>query len=196
MGTVEESTAGTAFVSQTGRGFRSSPRKRLNERVKATMGMTPKDPLGVLESLIAESDLRAFDMRRSARWWGRTYYVFGLPAAVLATIAGATGLASTAGRVPAAIIALISAGLTAAATFLNSEGNRKANDQLSACWQELADDARVTSLQWSQKLDNAGEQPVFDWDSVLSFHRRKGRLLRGDTGSGEQERALGDRQTE
>jgi len=103
-------------------------------------------------SLIAECDLNAFYLRRASRWWGRAYYVLGMPAVVLATIAGATGLASTAGRVPAAIIALIAAGLTAAATFLNSCDNQRNNIVMSAAWSELADDARLHNLSYIQAM--------------------------------------------
>ena len=45
-----------------------------------------------------------------ARDGGRAYYVVGVPAIVLAAISGISGLATTTGRVPAAIIALVSAG--------------------------------------------------------------------------------------
>ncbi|WP_410669801.1 hypothetical protein [Amycolatopsis sp. cmx-4-68] len=73
---------------------------------------------------------------------------------ILATTAGATGLATAAGRVVAAVIALVSAALSAAAAFLNSQEQRKTSGLLCAAWQELAD-ARME-------------------------HRRKGHLLRGD----------------
>lgn len=79
--------------------------------------------------------------RRRALAWSRLYFVVGLPAAILAAVAGATALASTSGRVAAGIIALISAGLTAAATFLDSVTRQTSYDNLAAGWQVLANDA-------------------------------------------------------
>src|SRR5487761_45424 len=112
--------------------------------------------------------------------------VLGLPAAVLAAVAGATGLISAAGRVPAAVIALVAAGLTAAATFLNSDDNQKSNIVMSAAWSELADDARLQHLSYFQaieKLRDPSDKTVLAdeyWAHILSLHKRKGRLLRGD----------------
>lgn len=159
-----------------------SPRNRLSARLREAIGTAPTDPLSTLETLIAEGDLHAFDLRMLSRWWGRAYYLLGLPAAVLAAVAGATALISVSGRIPAAIIALVSAGLTAAATFLNSEQNRKKDDELSAAWQGLADDARLTILKYAQKEKNSTQEApdLQYWDDVLKLHRRKGRLLRGD----------------
>lgn len=127
-------------------------RGRLNKRVKDALGTTPDKPLGALVQLVAEADLCAFDLRRGSLWWSRAYYLLGAPAAVLATIAGAIGLADAASRFTAAIIALVAAGLTAAATFLNSQENSKTSKQLSAAWQELADEARIMLLQYAQKM--------------------------------------------
>ena len=82
-----------------------TPRRTLKRRLDEALGQAPDDAMGVLISLIADCDLRAYDTRRASKIWGSAYYLLGLPAAVLATIAGAAGLASTAGRIPAAIIA-------------------------------------------------------------------------------------------
>src|SRR5690349_20952389 len=129
-----------------------SPRRQLRKALRGAIGTTPDDIATAFRSLIAEGDLNAFDARRASRWWGRAYYLLGLPAAVLAAVAGATGLISAAGRVPAAIIALVAAGLTAAATFLNSDENQKSNIVMSAAWSELADDARLQHLSYSQSI--------------------------------------------
>jgi hypothetical protein len=98
---------------QSRSGFNSA-RRLLKRQLDDAIGKAPDEPLGMLDAIIAESDLSAYDFRRSSRRWGRSYYVLGLPAVVLATLAGATGLASTTGRIPAAIVALISACLGAA----------------------------------------------------------------------------------
>lgn len=65
----------------------------------------------------------------------------GSAAAVLAAVAGATGLASTAGRVPAAIMALTAAALTAAARFLRCNERHEMNWRRVSAWQALARDA-------------------------------------------------------
>ena len=129
-----------------------TPRRQLRKTLKATIGTAPDDIEAALRTLIAEGDLSAYDTRRASRWWGRAYYILGLPAAVLAAVAGATGLISAAGRVPAAIIALVAAGLTASATFLNGDDNQKSNIVMSAAWSELADDARLRHLSYSQSV--------------------------------------------
>jgi hypothetical protein len=170
-----------------------SPRARLKKRLREAIGTAPDEPLGVLESLMAEADLSAFDARRSSLRWGRAYYILGVPAVILATAAGATGLATTAGRVVAAIIALASAGLTAAATFLNSGEQRRSQDRLGAAWQELADDARLELLRRAQAI-KSGASPgkvlgFAYWDRVLDLQRRKGRLLRGDLSTEQQQNA-------
>jgi len=167
----------------------SSPRKRLKRRLDEAFGEAPDDAMGVLISLIADCDLRAYDSRRASKRWGSAYYFLGLPAAVLATIAGAAGLASTAGRVPAAIIALIAAGLATAATFLNSNENKQQNSKLSAAWQELADDVRLMVVRHGQDLrikERYGQSFLTDSyliRSVIYFNKRKSALLRGDLAS-------------
>jgi len=163
-----------------------SPRRRLRKAMQASIGQPLDDVETAFRSLIAECDLNAFDTRRASHWWGRAYYMLGLPAAVLATVAGATGLASTAGRVAAAIIALVAAGLTTTATFLNSDKNQRRNIAMSAAWSDLADDARLHNLSYIQAIRRVEEPRVADkvvdeyWNRIIVLHRRKGRLLRGE----------------
>src|SRR5437016_5220419 len=96
----------------------------------ATGSSSPRTPLQAikveqaLEEIIVGSVKAADWHSKRAALYGRAYYALGLPSVALAALAGAAGLASTAGRVPAAIIALVSAALGAAATFLNSAGQR------------------------------------------------------------------------
>jgi hypothetical protein len=45
----------------------------------------------------------------ASKFWRLWHWLLGIPAAVLAAVAGFTGLASVTGRVPAAILALIAA---------------------------------------------------------------------------------------
>jgi hypothetical protein len=130
-------------------------------------------------SLIADCDLRAYNTNRVGKRWARAYYLLGLPAAVLATIAGAAGLASAAGRIPAAIVALAAAGLATAATFLNSNENKQQNGKLSAAWQELADDVRLAVIRYGRIRAQAFAEDALIND-VIYFNRRKSALLRGD----------------
>lgn len=163
--------------------WRSSPRRRLKRKLDTALGQAPDNAMGVLISLIADCDLRAYDTRLSSKRWGSAYYFLGLPAAVLATIAGAAGLASTAGRIPAAIVALIAAGLATAATFLNSNENKQQNLKLSAAWQELADDVRLTVIKYSRAKDEQLSRDDYLIRDVIYFNKRKGALLRGDLAS-------------
>jgi hypothetical protein len=183
----------SATIGRTKAGhFWNSPRKRLSQQLSTALGTAPDDVAGAFMSLIAECDLYSFDTRRSSRWWGRAYYLLGLPAAVLAAVAAATGLISAAGRVPAAIIALVASGLTAAATFLNSQDNQKRNNLMSAAWSELGDDARLQHLSYvetgrrsSDPMHTTTSADTY-WSQLLKLHQRKGRLLRGDlTSTGE-----------
>jgi hypothetical protein len=161
--------------------FLYSPRRRLKRELEAAIGKASENEIQAMLSLIADCDLRAYDSERLSKRWASAYYVFGLPAAVLATIAGAAGLASTAGRIPAAIIALVSAGLTTAATFLNSNKNRQNNIELSAAWQELADDARLAVIR---DRNSTEKTPLYGENSLVGdlivFNRRKSALRRGD----------------
>jgi hypothetical protein len=177
--------ASYAGVETRERHWFSNPRRRLKRLRDRDIGQAPNDAMGVVLSLIADCDLHAYNARSVGNWWGRAYYLLGLPSAVLATIAGAAALASAAGRVPAAIVALISAGLTTAATFLNSNENKQSNIKLSAAWQQLADDARLTVIEYGNLT---GKSSKFSKDNfliqqVIELNRRKGALLRGDLAS-------------
>jgi hypothetical protein len=81
--------------------------------------------------------------RRRAGYWGRLYFVVGLPAAGLAAVAGATALASPNLSVFAGIIAVLSAVLTAVATFLDSATRQTSANNVAAGWQVLSNDAQM-----------------------------------------------------
>ena len=100
-----------------------------------------EEQLGLLRAELAEiiADAQA-TAKRVGRWaylWQVADLVLGLGAAVLAAIAGAAGLASTAGRVPAAILALTAAALTAAAKFLRSSERYEVDWTKARAWQAL-----------------------------------------------------------
>jgi hypothetical protein len=152
----------------------------LKQRLDEALGQAPGDAMQVLLSFIADCDLRAYNTRRASERWGSAYYLLVLPAAVLATIAGAAGLASTAGRIPIAIVALAAAGLATAATFLNNNEHKQRNGKLSAAWQELADDVRLTVINYGRGKDTAAFKANRLLNDIIYFNKRKSALLRGD----------------
>ena len=104
---------------------------------------------GFVQSFV---DLEAEADRESQRWSSRAnrynglYVLLGLPAAVLAAVAGVTALASTAGRLTAGIVALMSAALSASATFLDSAKKRDQAQKLNTEWEGLYNEMRVCRL--------------------------------------------------
>jgi uncharacterized iron-regulated membrane protein len=76
--------------------------------------------------LRAECEEQARKNRSRRQFWRLTHAALGLPAAVLAGISGATGLSSEGARIPAAVLALVSAGLGAAIAFLKPEVHQQA----------------------------------------------------------------------
>jgi hypothetical protein len=100
-----------------------------------------------LEAVADEAESRAKKARNYGRFWRLTYILLGLPAAVLAAAAGTTALASTAGRIPAAYLALAAAAFAAAATFLGSDARESQNNRLKTAWRMLEADARLALIQ-------------------------------------------------
>lgn len=78
-----------------------------------------------------------------AKYWRAVNLILGVPAAVLAAVAGATALASTTGRVPAGIIALVAAGLSAITTTLNAAQRTEQGQAAGNLYLALQSDARI-----------------------------------------------------
>ncbi|MFB7510936.1 hypothetical protein [Streptomyces broussonetiae] len=97
--------------------------------------------------LQAECAEHARKNRFRRRFWRFTHAALGLPAAVLAGISGATGLSSTDARVPAAVLALVSAGLSAAIAFLKPEVHQRAAHARSRAYLALEVEARFALTQ-------------------------------------------------
>lgn len=143
---------------------------------------TDNDGAGRLESgirselakLISESEQAAKTHRGRTRFWRRMDVSLGLPAAITAAAAGATGLASAAGRIPAAIIALVSAALSATVVFLRAEQQVKRHAELSAAWWALASDASMAGLRL---LEPDGIQRGSR--ELRKLYARRNNLLRG-----------------
>lgn len=104
----------------------------------------------VIDGIEKELDRLAAVARNGADWqerraarWAPLYYSFGVVAAILAGVAGATALASTTNRVTAGIIALASAGIGGAATFLNSRNHQQHHRNIAAAWSILYRDVNL-----------------------------------------------------
>ncbi|MCQ6552991.1 hypothetical protein NPS70_07230 [Streptomyces sp. C10-9-1] len=80
---------------------------------------------------------------RRAERWNAVHLLLGFPAALLAGTAGAAGLSSPAARVPAALIALASAGFAAGAGFLRGDVRRLANKRARGAWGAVEDAATL-----------------------------------------------------
>ncbi|MET0132773.1 MAG: hypothetical protein ABW215_04185 [Kibdelosporangium sp.] len=100
---------------------------------------------------LLRGELKAFieECRRESgysRWYLRAWTIVdtatGLPAALLAGISGVTGLASTTGRVLAAILALAAAAFAAASSFLRARERMQHHQRRCRAWQALEGDSR------------------------------------------------------
>lgn len=98
--------------------------------------------------LEAEADRQAQQWGRRAGRYNGLYVLLGLPATVLAAVAGVTALASTAGRLVAGVVALMSAALSASATFLDSAQKRDQAARLHAEWENLYNEMRLS--RWTE----------------------------------------------
>lgn len=95
-----------------------------------------------------------------AKLWRGTNLVLGVPAAALAAVAGATALASTAGRVWAGILALLAAGFGAVMTTLNAARRADQAHVSSNAYLGLNNDARrLRTIDLSaMPIDDARQQ--------------------------------------
>ncbi|MGW1377092.1 hypothetical protein ACWD6P_22890 [Streptomyces sp. NPDC002446] len=90
-----------------------------------------------VEKIATEARVGAQRAQRRGKLWNATHLVLGFPAAVLAAVSGAAGLASSDARVPAAVLALLAAGFSAGAAFLRAEARQLANLRRRYAWQEV-----------------------------------------------------------
>jgi hypothetical protein len=122
----------------------------------------------------AEAGQQASEARRWAAFWNGAYIMLGLPSAVLAAVSAATGLSSANARVPAALLALVSASLTAASGFLRSDARAIDSRRRSSAWRVLEADARrLAALEGYQGADRMGR----GWESLLEQRKL---ILAGD----------------
>lgn len=127
-----------------------------------------------ISATVAEAARQGKRAERWAVWWNGTFLVLGLPSAILAALSGATGLASTTARVPAAVLALVSAGLAAASGFLRSDAKALEARRRSSAWRAFEADAR-------QVAANEGYQSALEIARAWSFlQTRRKFILAGD----------------
>ncbi|MFD9223717.1 hypothetical protein ACFWDI_27830 [Streptomyces sp. NPDC060064] len=96
-----------------------------------------------IERLHEEAARQKALAHRRAEFWNTAHIVLGFPAALLAGVAGAAGLATADARVPAALLALASAGFAAGAGFLRSDARRVANKRARQAWADVEGKASV-----------------------------------------------------
>ncbi|MFI1471146.1 hypothetical protein [Streptomyces wuyuanensis] len=100
-----------------------------------------------IEGLREEATRQRNLAHRRAEFWARADVALGFPAALLAGVAGATGLATADARIPAALLALASAGFAAGAGFLRSATRCRANKRARRAWAAVEGLAAVTLAQ-------------------------------------------------
>lgn len=94
--------------------------------------------------------------RGRARFWGGLHVALGLPAAVLAAIAGVAALGNFS-RVASGVVALTAAGLSAASTYLDAATRQAAAQQMADSYATLGVEATnyvtVDGISPYRKLD-------------------------------------------
>ncbi|MCH0538040.1 hypothetical protein I3F58_00375 [Streptomyces sp. MUM 203J] len=121
---------------------------------------------------------RSLSDRRAGRWV-KVEIALGFPAALLAGVSGATGLASADARIPAALMALTAAGLAAGAAFLRSDARRRANKRARQAWAAVEDRAGRLLVQDSVSSE--------DLDKLYALHQAALAAYEGVAVRGEAE---------
>lgn len=117
---------------------------------------TPEQEITVeLERLEEDSVHSAANQFALGQQYRMIELVAGVPASVLAAVAGVTALASTTGRVTAGIVALVSAGLGALVTFLGAADRSARASAAGNEYLAIQKEARRTRLIDSQLVDAA-----------------------------------------
>ncbi len=142
--------------------------------------------------LEAESERQSIIFARRSRIYASLYYLFGLPAAVLAAIAGATALASTTGRIVAGVIALASSALSAAVVFLDSGKQRDRSAQTRAFWDDLYNTIHVARLTKLRDYDVVSGPAALNDFYMRASSIRAGRNPEDETNKSAQPGYFGD----
>lgn len=110
-----------------------------------------------VERLCEEATRQKDLAHRRADFWARADIALGFPAALLAGVSGAAGLASADARVPAALVALTAAGCAAGAGFLRGDSRRVANKRARQAWASVEATARMKLAQDRLEPGDLGE---------------------------------------
>ncbi|MFF1421395.1 hypothetical protein [Streptomyces sp. NPDC058280] len=110
---------------------------------------------GEVEKIAVEAGIGARRAQRRGKFWNATHLALGFPAAVLAAVSGAAGLASPDARVPAAVLALLAAGFSAGAAFLRAEARQLANLRRRYAWQDVEVRARLALAREAYMTEEA-----------------------------------------
>lgn len=96
-----------------------------------------------VEALRREAARQVRTAHRRVQLWAYVDVALGFPAALLAGVSGAAGLAAEEARVPAAVLALLAAGFASGAGFLRSHVRMLANRRARHAWAAVEAEARV-----------------------------------------------------
>ncbi|MFE1172842.1 hypothetical protein [Streptomyces sp. NPDC058773] len=111
------------------------------------MSPSSNEPSGRLRAEVerlCDEALRQKELaHRRADFWAKADIALGFPAALLAAVSGAAGLASVDARIPAALAALTAAGCAAGAGFLRGDSRRVANKRARQAWASVEAKARM-----------------------------------------------------
>jgi hypothetical protein len=99
--------------------------------------------LSGLDDFVDDAKRQTDKFQFYVHFWNIVDALTGLPAAVLAALSGVTGLASTTGRIPAAVLALAAAAFAATATFMRGRERYERNHRRLRGWQALQWDGRL-----------------------------------------------------
>ncbi|MFG2826874.1 hypothetical protein [Streptomyces sp. NPDC048434] len=114
-------------------------------------------PRAEVERLRDEATRQKDLAHRRAEFWAKVDIALGFPAALLAGISGAAGLASADARVPAALVALLAAGFAAGAGFLRSDSRRLGNKRARQAWAFVEARARMKLAKDRVDPEDLGE---------------------------------------
>jgi hypothetical protein len=147
-----------------------------------------------LEQLLRICCFYVNQCRARSSAWGRLYYAFGLPSAVLAAAAGATALSSALNSMAlgwmTAVFALAAAIISAAAAFLRCEERRDRNVALLGGWIELGDRVQEALMKYALAEKENGqlrrsEQRTF-LQGLIELNKAKCLLLSGKLRAGPE----------
>jgi len=129
--------------------FRRYTNVRVDQLIRENQALDLPFRGGFVKSMLeleAEAERQSLTYASKSRLYASLYYILGLPAAILAAIAGATALASATGRYVAGIIALASSALSAAVVYLDSGKQRDRAAQTRNYWDDLYTEIHVARL--------------------------------------------------